>query len=187
MSEHFPGREKHEHAPSHEHAEMQPKHHERHEREHKAEASKPNVEAIHHKIEKEAKSGKEIRLDKAAEKSSADHFLVTKELKQEALKRNLQRARKHMSTTSRSFSKFIHKPSIDAISKVGEKTIARPTGILTGAIIALAGSSYLFWSAKHYGYQYNYFVVILLFVGGYLAGLIIETLIYIVRRMGGAK
>ncbi len=184
MSERLPSHEHHEHAPSHEKAEIQPKHHEH---EHKVEAPKPDVEAIHHKIEKEAKSSKEILIDKGGEKASADHFLVTKELKQEALKRNLQRARKHMTSSSRSFSKFIHVPSIDAVSKVGEKTIARPTGILTGAIIALAGSSYLFWSAKHYGYQYNYFVVILLFAGGYIAGLIIETFIFIIRRLSGAK
>lgn len=185
-----------EHAPRHESKEKlhsletaQHKHHaEKHEHEHKVEAAKPNLEAIHHKIEKEAKSSKETKVDNIAEKhNAAEHYLVTKGLKQEAFKRNLQRARKQMSTTSRGFSKVIHQPVVDAVSNVAEKTIARPTGILTGAIVALIGSSYLLYTAKHYGFQYNYFVVIILLVGGYLAGLIIELFIYGFRRLRGVK
>lgn len=187
MSERAPRHESHEHhhSPENSHHEHRV---EKHEHEHKAEEAKPNIEAIHSKIEKEAKSAKETKVDKATEKNNAaEHYLITKGLKQEAFKRNLQRARKQMSTTSRGFSKVIHQPAVDAVSKVAEKTIARPTGILTGAIVALIGSSYLLYTAKHYGFQYNYFVVIILLAGGYLVGLVIELLIYSIRRLRGAK
>ena len=145
---------------------------------------KIDIEAIHKEIEKDAKSAKEIKIDEeVGEKNDAEHYIATRELKQEALKRSLQRTRKHMSTTSRAFSKVIHQPVVDTISKVGEKTIARPTGILTGAIVALIGSSYLLYTAKHYGFQYNYLVVLLLLGGGYLVGLVIEFLIYSFRKL----
>ncbi|MGZ6004993.1 MAG: hypothetical protein ACXWLH_02480 [Candidatus Saccharimonadales bacterium] len=187
MSEHLPHHEKHEQLPSPElSVERESNQPERHHQEAKAE-KKINVEAIHEKIEKDAKSAHETRVDKTEIKNDAEHYLVTKGLKEEAFKRNLQRARKQMSASSRTFSKVIHQPVIDAVSKVGEKTIARPTGILTGAIVALAGSSYLLYTAKHYGFQYNYLVVFILLGGGYLAGLIIELLIFGFRRLRGAK
>lgn len=183
MSERAPHHhESQEHLPSHEKHEKQPAHHEKHEKAHHAE-KQPDIEAIKHSIEKQAKSAKETRVDSGSEKDDAQHYLVTKGLKQEAFKRSLQRARKHMSATSRGFSKVIHQPVVDAVSNVGAKTIARPTGILTGAVIALAGSSYLLWSAKHYGYQYNYLTFLILFAGGYLIGLAFETLIYLARRL----
>ena len=187
MREHFPHQhEKHEQLPLPEKAEARVERHE-HETHHKAEHKDHDIEAIHKEIEEQAKKAEDIKVDKAPEKHSAEHYLVTKGLKQEAFKRSLQRVRKQMKPTSRNFSKVIHQPAVDFISKVGEKTVARPTGILTGAIIALAGTSYLLWSAKHYGYQYNYLVFIILFAGGYILGLVLETLIYISRRLRGNR
>lgn len=179
-------------------------HHERHEhheavpnveaQEHKAEhtAEQPvehprhDVEAIKHKVEAEAKTASETKAGNAPAPQS-HHHLVTKELRVESLRRSLQRARKHLSPAGRALSKAVHAPAIDAISKAGEKTIARPTGLLTGAIVALAGSSYVLYSAKHYGYNYNYLVIFILFGGGYIVGLIIEVLIYTLRRLFSAK
>lgn len=187
MSEHTPNlHEKHENSSSHEKAAKEPQRHEQNQKNHSAEKTL-DIQELHRKIDKEAKSAKETVVDDQAEKQHDDHYLVTKELKKEAYTRNLQRARKHMTKSSRAFSKIIHQPIVDNISKVGEKTIARPTGILSGAIIALAGSSYLLWSARHYGYQYNYLVLFLLFVGGYLLGLIIESVIYMFRRLRGNR
>lgn len=185
MSEHLPRQEKLEQLRTPETHEHEKKHHEQFEtRNHqKAEADTTNVEAMRHKIEKTAKNAKETRVDSTNEHQSAEHYLVTKGLKQEAFRRSLQRARKHMSTTSRGFSKVIHQPVVDTISRVGEKTVARPTGILTGALIALIGSSYLLYTAKHNGFQYNYSVIIILLGGGYILGLVIELVIYGLRRI----
>src|SRR6185369_2719814 len=126
MSEHLPQHEHHERLSSPEQsAEKESKRSERPAK-HKDE-KKIDLEAIHKEIEKDAKSAKEIKIDKEnSEKNDAEHYIATRELKQEALKRSLQRARKHMSAASRGFSKVIHQPVVDVVSKVGEKTIARP-------------------------------------------------------------
>lgn len=158
-------------------------HHERH---HETLHSKEQIESIKHKVEKEAKSGEETKIEKQQPEEKQQH-LVTKELKEESYKRTMQKTRKQLSRPERALSKAVHQPVINAVSKVGEKTIARPTGIITGAILALAGSTYVLWSAKRYGYEYNYWVVLALFVGGYVAGLALELLWYSFRRIRGAK
>ncbi|HLC91628.1 MAG TPA: hypothetical protein VJC09_01090 [Candidatus Saccharimonadales bacterium] len=138
-----------------------------------------SIESIRQKIEESATKAAEVKVD--SENTEADikqPLNANRELKSEALRRTLNRTRKHLSKPQRALSKVIHQPAIDAVSKVGEKTIARPTGLLTGSIIALAGSSYLLYSAKHYGYEYNYLSVLLLFVSGYVVGLVIELLVH---------
>ncbi len=141
-----------------------------------------NVEAIKHSIEAEAKTAAETRRDGTPTKAP-QHHLISKDLRIEALHRSLQRVRKHLSPANKVLSKAVHAPTIDTLSKVGEKTIARPTGLLTGAIVSLAGTSYLLYSAKHFGYTYNYFVIFILFGGGYLVGLVIELLIFTLRHL----
>lgn len=143
-----------------------------------------SMESIKHTIEQEAKSGKELRVE-TPENTDKQQFLITKELKAETLRRTLNRARKHLSKPDRAVSKAIHQPLVDAMSKVGEKTIARPTGLLTGALCALIGSAYVFYTAKHYGFNYNYSIAFLLFGGGYLLGLVIELIIYSIKRVRG--
>ncbi len=151
------------------------------------EHDKEKIENLRHNAEVEAKSSKEISIDKVGEKNATDHYMVTKELKAQALKRGLTRARKHLSSADKAFSKLIHQPVVDGLSAIGEKTIARPKGILTGSILALAGSSYVLFSAKHYGYVYNYWIVFVLFAGGYLAGLAIELLFFAFKRSSRQK
>ncbi len=139
------------------------------------------IESLSKKAHAEAKSGREVKVDKSSPNRSS-HHLATKEIRTETLKRSLGRARKHLSAPDKALSKLIHQPVVDGLSKVGEKTIARPKGILSGAIVALAGSSYLLYSAKHYGFKYNYLIVIILFAGGYVIGLLIELLSLAFRR-----
>ncbi len=162
-------------------AEKQPTHHEDTEAHHEA------IETLKHKVETEAKSRKTVKLDETSEKQPHQHHLVTTELRADALRRSLQRARKHLNPADKALSKAIHQPVIDAVSKVGEKTIARPTGILAGSIVALIGTSYVLYMAKHYGFQYNYWIIVVLFVGGYAVGLIIEILWFAFRRLRSAK
>jgi hypothetical protein len=136
------------------------------------------IESIRQKIHETAARASEIQIDKPNKNEAKQPLYINHELRAEALRRSLNRIRKHLNKPQRAFSKAIHQPGVDALSKVGERTIARPTSLVIGSIVALAGSSYLFYSAKHYGYTYNYLSVILLFVGGYVAGLIIELLMY---------
>jgi hypothetical protein len=98
----------------------------------------------------------------------------TRELKEMAYQRLLTRARRHMSPYSRVMSRVIHQPVVDSISEVTAKTVGRPSGILGGGLVALAGTSAYYYIAKHYGYNYNSFVFLLLLVIGFMLGWTIE-------------
>jgi len=143
----------------------------------------PDVETIREEIKQEAISAKELTPKKTPENNVKESYLANRELKTEALRRTLRRTRKHLGVPNRALSKVVHQPVIDAISKVGANTIARPSGILAGSIIALLGSSYLLYTAKHYGFTYNYLVIFLLFGGGWALGLILEFIIYGFRKI----
>ncbi|OGM68935.1 hypothetical protein A2975_00640 [Candidatus Woesebacteria bacterium RIFCSPLOWO2_01_FULL_44_14] len=143
----------------------------------------PNVETLREEIKHEAISAKELSPDETPENNVKESYLANKELKTEALRRSLRRVRKHLRAPDRALSKVVHQPVVDAFSKVGANTIARPSGILAGSIIALLGSSYLLYTAKHYGFSYNYLVIFLLFGGGWALGLILEFIIYGFRKI----
>ena len=99
-----------------------------------------------------------------------------KELKTLALKNYLSEIRSHLGGTSKSFSKFVHQPKVNAISEFSGKTIVRPTAILFGGIFMFAGSAFYLYVTYRTDAQYNFFVALFLFIGGFIAGLIIELI-----------
>jgi hypothetical protein len=103
-----------------------------------------------------------------------NQLVATRDLQDMAYQRALVRNRKQMSKPSRALSKVIHQPVVDAISRASENTIARPSGLLVGGAVALIGSSILLYTAKHYGFRYNFLAFALLFVGGFVLGLALE-------------
>ncbi len=110
-------------------------------------------------------------------------------LKGDAFKRSLKTVRAKLPAPARAFSKIIHNETVDTISNVGAQTIARPSGVLGGGIVAFAGSLILLYVSKHYGFRYNYLVMIILFVAGFAAGSLIEFSIWSlrIRRPGRSK
>lgn len=140
------------------------------------------AEVARDKAEHEAISGKDVSVeDKKDSKASGNSgFAVEKNLKATAYKKQLERIRDHLSPTERTFSKFTHAKVVDKTSNVMAKTVARPTGILGGAVCALIGSVIALYTAKHYGFTYNYLLFLALFVGGYLIGSSIELLLWVV-------
>jgi len=108
--------------------------------------------------------------------------LVSKELHDLTWNRALTRIRKRLPLPEKALSKAIHQPVVDAVSRVGAKTVARPSGVLTGGICAFAGSTFFLYMAKHYGFAYNYLMFALFFVGGFVIGLILELLMTVLRR-----
>lgn len=133
------------------------------------------VESQRIAVEKHAKSAHEY----ATPKHEAQHHhpvLINKQLKDAAFTRSITRARKKLSVPSRTFSKFIHQPVVDRASEAVGKTIARPSSLLGGSFFALIGTSALLWITRRYGYEYNYLVVILLFVTGFVVGISLEWL-----------
>jgi hypothetical protein len=99
---------------------------------------------------------------------------VTDELRSVAKKRILTRVQKDLSTPERALSKVIHQPAVDAVSDLGARTVGRPTGILTGSILAFTGSLLTLYICKHYGYNYNFLLFALLFSAGFPIGVALE-------------
>lgn len=138
-----------------------------------------NIENIRSKIEHEAVAKHEQRRsNKERDRTEDEHpVLVNRELKNISYQRTLKRTQAKLSAPSRAFSKIVHQPVIDSASELAGKTIARPSGVLAGGITAFIGSSIFLWAARHYGYEYNFFLLALLFAGGFLLGLTIELVI----------
>lgn len=142
-----------------------------HEREHT-----PNVHELEQRAKEVAESayGDEHGARAHETESPAHHVVMTRELKQQAFKRTLTRVRHHLKPAERSFSKFIHQSTVDKVSTVGAQTVARPSGILGGGIFAFVGSAIVLYLARTYGFSYNLFIFIILFVGGFALGTLIE-------------
>ncbi len=147
------------------------------------EKQKQHEQRIHAEktVEHHAKSKQETPIEKDSGKYEQPQY-VNKELKRIALDRTLARARRHLSAPNKSLSKFVHVPSVEAISEAGAKTVARPSGLLAGSFCALLGSSSLLYLSKHYGFRYNYLFFFVFFVGGFAVGLIIEMIVRLFRR-----
>lgn len=140
------------------------------------------LEKIREKIERQAPL-KHERSHSEKENSSHGHpVIINKQLKDMAFSRSMTRTRKKLSRSSRAFSKVIHNSAVDKSSEFVGKTIARPSGMLTGAFLAFIGTSALLWITRHYGYTYNYLVVIILFAIGMLLGLGLEGLYKVLRK-----
>jgi translation elongation factor EF-G len=138
----------------------------------KAEKSQVEIEQIRANTEREAKSAEEMRQETSIGQTSQENEprLINYELKEIAYQRLLKRARKHLPTYSRAMSKIIHQPVVDNISEAIGKTVGRPSGIIGGGLLALFGTSIYYYLARHYGYNYNPFVFILLMVVGFILG-----------------
>ena len=140
--------------------------------------------SIQHEAKEKALSAKEV-LEKHQDQEKPHHeqpTFINRELKGMAYKRTLTRTQKSLPAPARAFSKVIHNPAVEAVSEIAAKTVARPSGILAGGIIAVIGSSIFLWAAKHYGYEYNFLLFALLFGGGFMLGLLLELIYRLVRK-----
>lgn len=183
MSEQF--RAQHEHGEitkNHEHIE---KSHNNHEREitsaEKQHGSEKHIEHLAKNVEKQAISGQEIGHTES-ETPNNHPVIINSQLKDMAFSRSMTRTRKQLSPISRTFSKVVHNSTVDKTSEFVGKTVARPMSMFWGAIFAFIGTSALLWITKHYGYEYNYFIAILLFVLGAVVGMAIEGILYLIKQ-----
>lgn len=140
------------------------------------------IEKLRQQVEHKAISGKELTPGENETTRQSHSFGAHQELKTDAYKRGLRRIQSQLQGPEKQFSKVVHRPVIEKVSNIGAQTIARPSGILAGGLVALLGSSFLLYTARRYGFSYNFSLFILLFVAGYFAGLLIELLIRTLRR-----
>lgn len=106
---------------------------------------------------------------------------IDRALQKIGLNQQLKQIRRKLPASQRTLSKVVHQPVVKAVSEVSAKTITRPSGLLGGGICAFLGSSGYLYLAKHIGFQYNYLVFLLLFVGGFAVGLALELLLSLFR------
>lgn len=155
--------------------ENEPKHHEK----------KTDLESIKKSIETTAVSGKEYSV---GEKESTDEGVThanTKQIKKSAYRKVIKQAQSQMKGVDKSFSKFIHKPTVEKVSDVSARTVARPTSLLFGSVFAFIASLIFYIFAKRSGFEYNYLLFLMVFIGGYFVGLIFELLTWIVKKPSG--
>ncbi len=148
-----------------------------------AEKVKETLEDIRAEALDKSQSSEEMTLSQEESVEEPDApLLVNADLKNIKYRRTLQSVRKDLKPTERVLSKVIHNQTVDAVSEVAGKTIARPSGFLTGAIFAFVGSSVYLWLTKHYGYQYNFLFFVMLFAAGFGIGLLVEGALRLAHR-----
>lgn len=162
--------EQHSHSPEHHkpHQEAHKAHHET------AHHHQENIEHIRAQAAQEAHHAHEITLEEASHKPK-EHF-VNAELKDLAYERSMNRVRRQLSPLSKTFSKVVHQPVVEAVSEGVAKTVGRPSGFLGGGLLALAGTTAYYYIAKHYGYEYNFGVFLVLLAAGFIAGWLAEAI-----------
>lgn len=113
------------------------------------------------------------------ETSPANHPMqINRELKSITLKRELNQVQRKLPARKRALSKVIHQPTVRAISESAGKTVSRPSGLLGGGLVAFLGTSSYLYLAKHLGFEYNSFVFLALFAGGFVFGLALELVVH---------
>ncbi len=135
----------------------------------------PNVEAIQQSIETQARSTKETQVG-THEAEAQPVIGQQRELKAEAYQGALRDLRPHLRPSERTLSKVIHQPTIETISTVAAATVGRSSGLMGGGLVALLGSGFVLFMGKYYGFEYNFFVFIATFLGGFIIGILVETL-----------
>jgi seryl-tRNA synthetase len=100
------------------------------------------------------------------------------ELKKQSYEKTLKKVQSQLTPTQRALSKFMHNNKVETISEFGGKTIARPSGVLGGGLVAFFGSGTILYFARHYGYTYNYGVILLLYVVGFGIGVALELTVH---------
>lgn len=143
-----------------------------------------NLEAARKAAAEQAVSATESA-SMAAEQPQADQshsFAVHQQLKTNAYTQTLRTIQRRLPRVDQAFSKVIHNRRVEATSEFAAKSVARPSGILGGALFACIGSSVLVYLTRHYGFPYNYTMFIVFFVGGFGVGLLAELIVRLIRR-----
>ena len=141
------------------------------------------LEAARQTVEQQTTSTNPLENLKDVEQpSTAATAPVNKDLKVITLNRELKRLQKQLPLAQRGLSKVVHQPVVRAVSEAGARTVSRPSGLLGGGVLAFVGSSSYLYLARHIGFEYNYFVFTLLFVSGFIVGLLLEFAVWALTR-----
>lgn len=131
-------------------------------------------------VNQEATTKNPLEAHQEAEAAKAEpaSTLITPALKTATKNRQLQQVRRQLPARDKALSTVIHQPIVQVVSEVAASTISRPSGLLGGGIVAFIGSAAYLYFSRHIGVPYNYFVFSVLFVGGFVIGLILEFIVW---------
>lgn len=145
------------------------------------EQSQDRLETIRQSVEQANSTSEQAQLPGDETSNAPPPRYVNKELKNMALKRSLKQIQRELPAPQRVLSRLVHQPVLKALSEASAKTVTRPSGLLGGGLCAFVGSLVYLYLTKHVGMTYNYFLFSLLFVGGFVVGLILELVWRLVR------
>lgn len=114
--------------------------------------------------------GKEKDVAPATSSPRQRSRISTKE-KEASFKKRIEQTQKHLSPTSRTFSKVIHAKPIEKASDAIGSTVARPNAILAGAVTAFFLVLAVYLTAKTLGYVLSGFETIAAFIVGWVLGI----------------
>lgn len=138
------------------------------------------VESLREEIETAAETTEDVTVETQEKKPHAQFDQGS--LKRATYKKTMKKVQSQLPPAERVLSKVIHQKTVETISNFSGKTIARPSGILGGGLIALIGSLFVLYFAKHYGFEYNYTLFILLYALGFGIGLLLEVGVKLTNR-----
>lgn len=130
--------------------------------------------------EKLAISGKEQA--PSGSENKQDNEPVHRSLKKQTYKATMKRVEAKLPNYQRKFSKVINNNTVDKVSNVASKTVARPSAMLGGGLVAFVALLATTYYAGKYGWQVTgseFFVFVLV---GWAGGLTVEGIIKLVRR-----
>jgi tetrahydromethanopterin S-methyltransferase subunit G len=175
---------RHRHESGHEHvSESFDQEHRRLEEAHERashEASKQEVgsiEKILDTIEREATSTKEFKAIEHDSEHKENHapMHVGHTMRHHGYQQTIKKVQRQLPASQRKFSKVIHNPAVEQVSNVAGETVARPSGLLWGGVFSLIANLVVIIVCRYYGYEYNYLVGIVSFIGGFGFGLLVEA------------
>lgn len=153
------------------------------------EQERANVEAAERNAEQQVEAAQPVEAEVTKQNLAAEEpaaapapNTLDRPQMQQAVRTYLGQVRKHLSTSDKVFSEFVHNPTINAISEATGKTLIRPSGILMGGLCTLVGSAWYYYATNHTGYHYNFVFAFVLFAGGFILGVVIELLFKLLAK-----
>lgn len=139
-------------------------------------------EVLRERVEKAAKDNEKVKSDRRETPARETAVHTSTKLKNHELNQTIRRTQKKLPARERAFSKVIHQPAVEAASDIGGATVARPSGLLFGGLFSVISSLAFLYISKHYGYEYNFLIGIVFFIGGFALGIFAEGLFKLVKR-----
>lgn len=123
---------------------------------------------------KEALFSKEQGKEKRTHQADRHNSIITREDRDVSYDQTMERVRRELPRSTRTFSKFIHSPVIEKSSEVIGNTFARPNSILAGGISAFVIVLGLYSYARYAGFSLQGSETIAAFLIGWLLGILFD-------------